>query len=1003
MNLISTTIICKPVYTKPLPPKHLYVVLRSELEREAAIAEAERLLTWCRLLVTHLQPLPQLLLSSGHLRSCDSHMTRLSLHVHWTSIAVTYRLAPLVGWRWFLEQCSLTLSCLLSHAASIPLSSSSPCPSSLPGCVCLRGLWILIRHSLDNSPVTSFWTVLSSLVCQTITPTQPHPSDEPVLICPSDPVLFGWWCVEQVSQLYVWTEDGREKEGDGGFVPHWDLVHHLLPLTFKQGVREAQLRMALKGCVSLAHVWPPASSLPCLSAWEFFHRHIDDQFVTGTAAISEWASPEGSLPSRWFRHLVSIFRSTNTQSHSHTDLNSFQLFLQLICVTMETSDDEGRTWRSLKGRFYSKIHRRWLGERKGAGLQRVLSLLLSLAWAGDSREVALKTVALLTHSGLAEAVESSVLFWRAMFAMMLVLLEKKERLDDVIAKLQPALSSLVKPHPPESRDHQWKAVGVVLDGTVEVIESGLELRGRESDCTLTGTHFSDLLTSCEGAHLTRVLGVVESMCTLLSSSSSPAVNQLWVTCSQPLMSLSRLPLPPSSLSSTLAALTALTSHRSHTHNFSNTLYQEITRDNVSPLLAAAYLGHVIENDVIRHHILSTDKAQLQALHIWFRCLAELDHTPSATPTGRSSLFLLTQQLPKLPMVSSLLGNKATPSDPIIMLKLLLEAMETLYSIPGLEGEWRERLRIVLGDVTHYLEPSVSGARGPSAIRHAYFTAGLVVSMAPRLTYSRTDSRCLLPRLLDWLILPLSSSSSHSHTRPQPQGAASAARANLHLFLTGLLKLGPVRDDFVKRKVKQLFSRYFHDCCQPRSPLLPPSQNPFLLALRPWFGTSYQGDGEEELGLIMEVVASQALSLPQPTSSLSPTLKFIKNVVERVQRPSLLVTMAIPLIGHMTSCLLSCDVCTGAPEPPGIRRLVMDILTPLLTACRDHQDHLLPCSSLLPPLTNYLSCNYWTIDHTHLTTPLKVIKDLYPDLWQLLVSHLTQHHHLNSLITLLLSS
>ena len=33
------------------------------------------------------------------------------------------------------------------------------------------------------------------------------------------------------------------------------------------------------------------------------------------------------------------------------------------------------------------------------------------------------------------------------------------------------------------------------------------------------------------------------------------------------------------------------------------------------------------------------------------------------------------------MVSSLLGNKATPSDPIIMLKLLLEAMETLYSIP----------------------------------------------------------------------------------------------------------------------------------------------------------------------------------------------------------------------------------------------------------------------------------------------------------------------------------
>ena len=38
-------------------------------------------------------------------------------------------------------------------------------------------------------------------------------------------------------------------------------------------------------------------------------------------------------------------------------------------------------------RFYSKLHRRWLSGRKGAGLQRVLSLLLTLAWAGDCQEV----------------------------------------------------------------------------------------------------------------------------------------------------------------------------------------------------------------------------------------------------------------------------------------------------------------------------------------------------------------------------------------------------------------------------------------------------------------------------------------------------------------------------------------------------------------------------------------------------------------------------------------
>ena len=58
---------------------------------------------------------------------------------------------------------------------------------------------------------------------------------------------------------------------------------------------------------------------------------------------------------------------------------------------------------------------------------------------------------------------------------MLILLEKRQRLDDVIAKLHPALASLVKPCPPESHDHQWKTVGVVLDGTVELMETGLDL------------------------------------------------------------------------------------------------------------------------------------------------------------------------------------------------------------------------------------------------------------------------------------------------------------------------------------------------------------------------------------------------------------------------------------------------------------------------------------------------------------------------------------------------
>ena len=99
-------------------------------------------------------------------------------------------------------------------------------------------------------------------------------------------------------------------------------------------------------------------------------------------------------------------------------------------------------------------------------------------------------MSLLSQSGLTEAVETSHILWRgkarlplllrlcpcsAVFAMMLLLLGKRETLDDLVTKLKPALTSIVKPHPPESCTSQWKAVSVILEGTVQVVEAGLDL------------------------------------------------------------------------------------------------------------------------------------------------------------------------------------------------------------------------------------------------------------------------------------------------------------------------------------------------------------------------------------------------------------------------------------------------------------------------------------------------------------------------------------------------
>ena len=103
-------------------------------------------------------------------------------------------------------------------------------------------------------------------------------------------------------------------------------------------------------------------------------------------------------------------------------------------------------------------------------------------------------------------------------------------------------------------------------------------------------------------------------------------------------------------------------------------------------LASVYLSHVIESDIIRHHILDADGSQVQALHTWLRSLAELDHTPPArspavavpSTASQAAVEQLTNQLPKLPVVTALLSNQSMPTDPMSMLQQLLEAIEASY-------------------------------------------------------------------------------------------------------------------------------------------------------------------------------------------------------------------------------------------------------------------------------------------------------------------------------------
>ena len=58
-------------------------------------------------------------------------------------------------------------------------------------------------------------------------------AEEEVEISPCDVIQFSWWIVDQLVHLYGFTEEGTQEMGRE-MVPHWDIVHILLPITFKQ-------------------------------------------------------------------------------------------------------------------------------------------------------------------------------------------------------------------------------------------------------------------------------------------------------------------------------------------------------------------------------------------------------------------------------------------------------------------------------------------------------------------------------------------------------------------------------------------------------------------------------------------------------------------------------------------------------------------------------------------------------------------------------------------------
>ncbi|EDO38736.1 predicted protein, partial [Nematostella vectensis] len=192
---------------------------------------------------------------------------------------------------------------------------------------------------------------------------------------------------------------------------------------------------------------------------------------------------------------------------------SYTLWLEMLAVHLSRAGLQGLGWKQIKGRFYSKFHKRRMEELNETGLHNFISLFLTLSSVADLEDVV---------SGLIHTRNfSPPLFYFAffsspgLFALMLVYKERDVDCAHLSTKMADSFSLIAKEFAEVySRDkvrhrHLWELITLFLDCTQEVLEHSNKKNLSES--ALIGVGFQQLFSVCRDNELRYVLGFVQSV------------------------------------------------------------------------------------------------------------------------------------------------------------------------------------------------------------------------------------------------------------------------------------------------------------------------------------------------------------------------------------------------------------------------------------------------------------------------------------------------------------
>ncbi|KAI5944207.1 Protein MMS22-like [Manis javanica] len=989
-------------------PVHPYEALEAQLP-SVLIDELRGLLLY----IGHLSELPSVNLGAFanqnqiKLFPPSWHLLHLHLDIHWLVLEILHMLGEklkqvvyshqfmnlagdnLTNVSLFEEHCENLLCDLINLSLSrydkvrppeALVSHHCPCP-------CFKELWVLLIHLLDYrskwSLSESFWNSLNKLLKTLFeTPSDGGRRSVPV-IRPRDPLGFSWWIITCVASFYQFDRHGAPDEMRQ-MKSNWNFVEEVLKksVSIQDCVPEEQLRMYLHCCLTLCDFWEPNITIVTI-LWEYYSKNLNSSF-----SIS-WLPLKGL--GNVIKSPLSMLEMVKTcccdkQDHDlYKSSSSYTIFLCILAkVVKKAMKNNGpHPWKQVKGRIYSKFHRKRMEELTEVGLQNFFSLFLLLAAVAEVEDVASHVSGLLNF--LTPSLATSSLTWKAQVAFLLMYTQKNLDIGVLAEKfsgafLEKAKEFLVsKNDDTGQRQSLWTLLSIYIDGVQEMFET--------SHCShpphekLLNDGFSVLLRACQGSELRIVLSFLqavlarirsmhrqlcwelqkENMDLLVQSSLSAkerhlaaVASALWRHFFSFLKShrmSQKVPLPQ--LADAAADFTLLAMDMPSTAP-SDLQPQPVTSliklfgwdDIVWPQVVARYLSHFLQNGMLCEALSHSGCVSFQALTVrsWIRCILQMYvknlHVPdefyvdinpeqAVEKEYLEQLAELTRLLFKLSEVKDIflkahVEDLSITEDPKKALVQFFEAVGITYrNLQTLSDKSAMVTKSLeyLGEILKYIKPYLGKKVSTAGLQLTYRMMGILVKSWAQI-FATSKAQKLLFRIIDCLLLP--------HTVLQqekelPAPMLAAIQKSLPLYLQGMCIVccqSPNPNTYLNQLLGNVVEQYIGRFLPASPHVLGLGQHPVLLALR---NSAAAPPTSSLKKCIVQVIRKSYFECKGslPASRLMSALAF---VLQLFQETTVGVSEVEPLLPGVLKCLV-------LVSEPQVKRLATENLQYMVKACQ----------------------------------------------------------------------